>query len=114
MLRYFVKNTVGSVTLVQCVEGMSKAIVDAYIATMDAHSHSSTKNEENGEMVFASQIFKNVSLQDAFEQVPSIKLTMNNNAVSVPYKTNVTVNGFQIRFQTPFSGTVSWEAVYKI
>jgi len=57
---------------------------------------------------FVSQKTRNVSFQVPYITVPYITLTLDNNSNSIPYKINVTTTGFQIKFQTNYTGEVAW------
>lgn len=110
MVRYYIKNTKEAITVVQIVEAESSAIVQDYITHKTSDDDFVVKGYQSGIANLANANSKNISFSEPFQAPPEIKISLDGNSVSVPYKTNVSVNGFTIRFQVPYSGNISWEA----
>lgn len=71
-------------------------------------------NVKTGETSFTAQTSQNILFPNPpFTAPPNIDFFLDANSVSVPFKTNVTTNGFVIRFRVPFTGTIQWKATKK-
>ena len=68
---------------------------------------------QNGTLIFTSQKMKSAVFATPFTSPPNILFSNNANTSNVNYKTNVSINGFTMNFQTNFTGTVDWVAIEK-
>jgi len=68
------------------------------------------QREEAGTITFASSKNATIVFTSPFNTVPKITFSNNDAAISVNYKSSVTVNGFTMKFLSPFTGTVDWYA----
>lgn len=69
------------------------------------------KNVDSGSIIFNSVNTKNILFTSTFSTIPDVNLTMDGLIISPPYKINVTKNGFTVKLQTKYTGTITWTAI---
>lgn len=69
------------------------------------------KNSQSGEIVFDQSKTMRVDFPREFSNWPSISLTLAEQNATPPYRIWPGKTGFTIKFQTNFTGAVSWTAV---
>jgi len=69
-------------------------------------------NIVHGDVVFNASKTASVTFGMTFPTTPSISLTLDTEgSVAPPYKINASTTGFTIKFQTIFTGVVTWQAL---
>jgi hypothetical protein len=69
------------------------------------------RREEYGELIFTASKGAVAVFTHPFLTVPSVAITLDTNGdAAPPYKTSVTINGFAVKFQSNYTGTVIWQA----
>lgn len=69
-------------------------------------------NVQSGMIDFAGTKTASVTFPVPFPtRLPSVSLTLDDMSAGPPYKLSVTRLGFVVKFQNPYTGSVSWQAV---
>ena len=67
-------------------------------------------NFASGTVSFNNTKTMKVTFNKAFNIVPSVMLTLGDSNNAPAYKWQVTKTDFKIRFKSPYTGEVGWEA----
>ena len=68
-------------------------------------------NYQTGVVSFSNTKQMTINFTQQFNIVPAVTLTMYNLSTSIPYKYQITKTSLVVKFQTPYTGEVGWQAM---
>ena len=77
-------------------------------------SYYPTGKQLSGTLTFNNEKIKSVIFSSQFLSIPSITFSNNSHSSNVNFKTNISINGFTMNFQTKYDGSVDWIAQEKM